>query len=624
MRAWMAAGLLLTSISGVAEGQRYTGSDPGPAGPVQYDVSFPNAAHHEARITVTYRHLRPGPVRFQMARSSPGRYALHEFAKNVYSVSATDGRGDTLSVTRTDPYGWSVERHDGTVSISYTLYGDHGDGTYAQIDRSHAHLNMPATFLWAVGYDDRPIRVRFRPADPTWKVATQLPDAGDGMTFWAPDLQYFMDSPAELSNFSVREWRVGDGAAAQTIRLAVHHQGSEKDVDRFADIARRVIQQHVAVFGTMPRFDYGRYTFIADYLPWVTDDGMEHRNSTIVIDTRGLAEAKFAQIQTLAHEFTHAWNVERIRPAELEPFDFTRANPSPSLWLAEGFTAYYQPLIVRRAGEMPVDALVQAFSRLMNMILLSPARRYGGPQEMSLRAPFNDAAKSIDLDNPNVFESYYVYGAAIALALDLELRGRYPGKSLDDYMRELWRRHGETERPYRPDDLRAALAAVTGDAAFADAFFKASIEGSSLPDYAPLMARAGLLLRPVQGASGWLGAQVKVEGGTLVLAEPPVPDSPMYKAGIDRGDILVSVNGKPVADLAAWSTAIEAIKPEARVNLVVRSRGTERQVVVTAASNPVVEVVRAEAVGQALTPAQRTFRTAWLGTGSVNVVESAR
>jgi len=618
MRAWVMAGLMLTGMSAGAAGQRYAGADPGPAGPIQYDVSFPDAAHHEARITVTYRDLRPGPVRFQMARSSPGRYALHEFAKNVYSVSAVDGRGAGLAMTRTDPYGWSVDRHDGTVSVTYTLYGDQGDGTYAQIDRSHAHLNMPASFLWAAGYDDRPIRVRFRPADPKWKAATQLPEGRGPMTFWAPDLQYFMDSPVELSDFSMREWRVGEGAAAQTIRLAVHHQGTEAEVDRFAAVAGRVIRQHAAVFGAMPRFDYGRYTFIADYLPWAAGDGMEHRNSTIITDTRGLAEAGYAQIQTLAHEFTHAWNVERIRPAELEPFDFTRANPTPSLWLAEGFTSYYQPLTVRRAGESPTDDLLRGFSRLLNGVLLSPARRYGGPQEMSLRAPFNDAARSIDPTNPNVFVSYYGYGAAIALALDLEIRGRYPGKSLDDYMRELWRAHGVTERPYSPDDLRAALARVTGDAAFADAFFAASVRGSSLPDFAPLLARAGLALRPARGTNGWLGAEVAAEGGTVTVAEPPVPDSPIYRAGIDRGDVLVSVNGRPVADVAGW-TAAAAIRPGDRVDLVVRGRGTERRVAVTAVADPSVEVVRAESIGRALTPAQRAFRAAWLGTDADDV-----
>src|SRR3546814_13571303 len=109
-----------------------------------------------ARISVTYRDLKPGPVTFRMARSSPGRYAIHEFAKNVYSVSAVDGAGKTVPITRRDPYSWTVADHDGSVTIRYTLYGDRGDGTYEQNDLPHAPLNSPPTFMWAVGYEQSP------------------------------------------------------------------------------------------------------------------------------------------------------------------------------------------------------------------------------------------------------------------------------------------------------------------------------------------------------------------------------------------------------------------------------------------------------------------------------------
>ncbi|HJO65235.1 MAG TPA: M61 family peptidase, partial [Sphingomonas sanguinis] len=177
---------------------------------VDYDIAFPRAQHHEAQVSVTYRDLPAGPVRFQMARSSPGRYALHEFAKNVYSLSAVDGAGRPLPVQRTDPYGWTVLAHDGTVTVRYTLFGDRGDGTYAQIDPTHARLNIPATFLWAVGQDARPVRVRFHPA-PGWKIATQMVPTDDANIFTARDLQYFMDSPVELSAWDARSWTVADG-----------------------------------------------------------------------------------------------------------------------------------------------------------------------------------------------------------------------------------------------------------------------------------------------------------------------------------------------------------------------------------------------------------------------------
>ena len=589
--------------------------DPGEAAPVSYDVSFPNALHHEAQVTATFRGVPAGPLRVQMARSSPGRYAVHEFAKNVYAVSAKDGRGRPLPLTRTDPYGWSVAGHDGTVVVTYTLFGDWGDGTYAQIDASHAHLNMPAMFLWAVGYDAKPIRVRFRRYDPKWRVATQLPAATAADTYWAPNFQYFMDSPTELSAFSLRQWPMTDATGkTYLVRLAVHHTGSEAEVDTYAAKAKRVIAQHYALFGRAPRYDYGTYTFIADYMPQITGDGMEHRNSTIITQPRGLAAANYAQINTLSHEFVHSWNVERLRPVELEPFDFTRANPTPSLWFAEGFTQYYGPLLIRRAGETSVDDYLRGLGSTLNGVVNGSGRRYGGPEEMSLRAPFVDAAKSIDRTNPNIFISYYPYGAVVALALDLQLRQRFPAVTLDSYMRHLWETRGDAERPYTPADLEKGLAEVTRDPAFADAFFARTVHASGLPDFAPLLKQAGLVMRPVDATRGWAGLTLRQGGREKinVVDAAPAPGTPAYQAGLDLDDELLSIDGKPT-DGQDVTAVLAAHKPGDRVVVRFRQRGVERQGSLRLAADPAFTVVRRETEGVAVTPAQLAFRKAWLG-----------
>ncbi|WP_314372595.1 M61 family peptidase [Sphingomonas paucimobilis] len=603
---------LLNATPSVAWGQT-TATPPTQGAPVEYDIAFPHPEHHEAQVSVTYRGLPAGPVRFQMARSSPGRYALHEFAKNVYSVSATDGTGRPLAVTRSDPYGWGVERHDGTVTVRYTLFGDRGDGTYAQIDPTHAHLNTPATFLWAVGQDQRPIQVRFHPATG-WKIATQLAPTTDPNVFTARDLQYFMDSPVELSAHDMRSWTVADGAKRYTIRLAVHHEGTSADLDRFAAMAQKVVAQEIAVFGAPPPFDYGTYTFLADYMPQISGDGMEHRNSTVISTPRSLADAKFQQIQTLAHEFFHAWNVERIRPAELEPFDFTRANATPSLWLAEGFTQYYGPLSVLRAGEMTLDGYVEQLSRTLNSLLTTPARRYGDPQEMSLRAPFVDAAQSIDPTNPNIYVSYYPYGAIIALALDLELRQRFPALSLDAYMRQLWRDYGQPERAYRPDDLRRSLAQLTGDQGFADGFFARSVTASGLPDFAPLLAQAGFTLRAAHPQAAWAGAAPAVQDGKLTIAAPTRPGTALYDAGLDKDDVIVSLDGQPIPTVEAWTALLARHVPGDRLPIIYRGRTGERQAVLMLTADPTMEIVANEKIGQPLTAVQRRFRDNWLGS----------
>ncbi len=585
------------------------------AAPAEYEVSFPNAAHHEARITVTYSGLTEGePLTLRMSRSSPGRYAIHEFAKNVYDVRAVNGAGEALSLTRDDPYSWTASGHDGTVSATYTLYADRADGTYSQIDPTHAHLNMPATFMWAEGQEDRPIEVTFEPVDADWKAATQLESTGP-MRFRAPDLQYFMDSPTELSDFDMREWTVEDtDGATRTIRLAVHHDGTEEDVRKYADMAEAVTRQHIEMWGGVPDYDYGTYTFIADYLPYVSGDGMEHRNSTILTSSQGLYRAEFDQLGTLSHEFFHAWNVERLRPAELQPFDFTKANPTPSLWFAEGFTSYYGPLMIRRAGQSDYDEYLEELSGLVDGILNAPGRQFASPKEMSLRAPFVDAATAIDPVNfRNTFTSYYPYGAVIALALDLTLRQEFDDITLDDYMRHMWETHGVTEDPYTPDDLRAGLAEVTGDEDFANDFFARYVDDSELPDLAPLLEQAGLTLKKKNEGDAWLGpVRLEKNGEAVMLAGNTTIASPLYEAGLDRGDEIVRVGRFQIDSQDDWDATLDRHEPGDTVEIAYIQRGAERSADITFAEDETMEIVLDDDASRR----QTSFREAWLGEDS--------
>lgn len=584
--------------------------------PVSYDVSFPNAVHHEAEVAVTFRELEDAPLTVRMSRASPGRYAIHEFAKNVYALRAVDAAGEPLTVTQDDPYSWTVPDHSGEVTVFYTLYGDRADGTYSQIDTTHAHLNMPATLLWAEGLEDRPAEISFEPVSPDWKAATQLVPGEASMQFTAPDLQYLMDSPTELSDFDLREWTIGEGESAQTIRLAVHHEGTEEDVDSFAEMAKKVVDEQITLFGEAPRFDHGTYTFIAGYLPYVSGDGMEHRNSTVITSSSGLYEAEFDQIGTLSHEFIHAWNVERLRPAELQPFDFTKANPTTSLWFAEGFTSYYGPLVLVRAGEEEVDKYLTSLARTLSYVQNGAGRDLRSPMDMSLRAAFVDAATAIDPDNnANTFVSYYPYGAMIALALDLELRGKFEGLSLDDYMRRLWQKFGKTETPYTHEDLVQTLGEVTGDAAFAEGFFDAYIETGELPDYGPLLAQAGLELAPANAEKAWLGATFETDGPVVKIASNTVRGTPLYEAGLDRGDQIVRIGRFSVKSPADVEAALARHEPGDSVEVAYVSRAGEGSVSVTLAGDPALKITRKEAGDETLSETEQRFREAWLGVG---------
>jgi predicted metalloprotease with PDZ domain len=474
---------------------------------------------------------------------------------------------------------------------------------------------MPASFAWAEGLADRPIEIRFDPFDADWRVATQLAPTDEPYVFRAPDLQYFLDSPTELSDFDLREWTVGEGETAQTIRLAVHHAGTEADVDEYARRARLVVDEQIALFGEVPDFDYGTYTFIADYLPHVSGDGMEHRNSTILTRSSGLYESEFSQLGTLSHEFLHAWNVERLRPAELEPFDFTRANPTPALWFAEGFTSYYDGLTIHRAGVEDLDAFAGDIGGLLKYIVNAPGRRFAGPQAMSLRAPFVDAATAIDPDNnANIFTSYYPYGAVVGLALDLTLR-RDHDTTLDAYMRRLWESHGRSETPYTQADLEAALAEVSGDADFARAFFANHVEDSDLPDFAPLLEQAGLVLRRKNPGAAWPGrARFDQNGEAMVLSANTIIGQPLYAAGLDRGDEVVRLGRFAIDSPEDWDRAVSRHEPGDTAEIVFVRLGETMSAEITFAEDPALEVVTFESQDRRLSRSQRRFREAWLAS----------
>lgn len=579
-----------------------------------YRISFPNAMHHEAQVMIEFRNLPAQPLELRMSRSSPGRYALHEFAKNVYDVVATNGAGDTLRITRPNIHQWNVTGHDGTVRVHYTLFADRSDGTYAAIDNTHAHLNIPATFMWARNTDARPIRVTFDIPDGSgWRIATQLERTAEASTYTAPDLAYFLDSPTELSDHAVLEHQVTQGGISQTLRIALHHLGTDEEARSYAEQTWAIAAEQAAVFGEYPRFDYGEYTFIACYLPWASGDGMEHRNSTILTSSSSLASNMRGVLGTVSHEFFHAWNMERLRSAALEPFDFEEANMSGELWFGEGFTSYYDDLTMRRAGILDDDQFLRGLTGTINTIVNGRGRRFFSPVEMSTQAPFVDAAAAIDPNNRgNTFISYYTWGAGIGLALDLELRTRFDSVTLDDYMRELWQRHGRTFDNYSIDDLRSVLADVTGDRGFADRFFASYIEGREAPDFARLLRAAGAEVRLARAGTAWLGParlENAADGGVLVSSATTIA-TPLYEAGVDRGAVIRALGSTRIMGIEQLQQLVGAAAPGTRTTITYEIRGEELTRPMTLTQDETLVVVPVENPDAEA----RMFRETWLSS----------
>ncbi|WP_421976998.1 M61 family metallopeptidase [Roseivirga seohaensis] len=525
----------------------------------EYELSFDNAVHHEANIKIKFSNLENKVLEVRMSRSSPGRYAVHEFAKNVYNVKATDGNGKALPITRENPYQWNVAGHNGTVYFEYTLYANRAGGTYSGIDESHAHLNMPATLAWARGLDQRPVKVKFNVReDRNWKVATQLKDLGNN-TFYAPNTYYLMDSPTEIADLYFRERNV-DG---QTIRLALHKDGTtDAEVDAYFEETMGIVMQQKAVFGELATFDFGQYTFLSCYMPNASGDGMEHRNSTYVVS--GLPVERplgSTSMGTMSHEFFHSWNVERIRPKSLEPFSFEDANMSGELWFAEGFTSYYTALMQARSGSISPEQYVNGLGGSVGYVINAPGRSFHNPIEMSYQAPFVDAATSIDPTNlSNIFISYYTYGSVLGLALDMSLRTMDNGKNLDDYMKYVWEQHGKTEIPYTVRDLQARMAEYAGES-FANEFFGKYILDSQMPDYASLFKKMGVTYTNRAEGRASIGGNIRNQRGGWQLTGNATVGSPIYKAGVESEDVILSLAGTVLTDDSNINEIIAAHKP---------------------------------------------------------------
>ena len=622
----LAAGLLAAGVIGGEPRPSIVAQQSPP--PVHYRLSFPAPAHRWLAAEVRFDDVGEAPLHVRMSSASPGRYARHEFAKNLIEIAFETPAGGRVEVERRGPAHWVVSGHGGGVHVRYRLFGDRVDGTYLGVDATHAHMNLPATLLWAEGLERRPARVTLEPpAGASWRAATQLYPTPDPLVFTAPNLAYLLDSPIELSDFALRTFTVADPsdpARRPTFRVAVHHAGGGSALDAYAEAVERIVRETVPIYGAFPRFETGAYTFIADYLPSASGDAMEHRNSTVLTANAGIDRAgdRARLLGAVSHEFFHAWNVERIRPRSLEPFDFTRANVSGALWLAEGFTNYYGALVLQRAGLATLGATLDRFARVIDAASRGPGRQFRSVVEMSRMAPFTDAATAIDPTNfANTFISYYVWGEAVGLGLDLTLRSRTAGRvTLDDYMRALWERFGAPDggappgvvaRPYTPADAEAVLGEVAGDAAFARQFFARYIDGREAVDYGPLLAEAGVIARPVAPGRASLGDLPL--GGGMRVARSTAYGSPLYEAGIDRGDVIVSMDGRRVASASAIERLLRDKRPGDGVAIVFRRSGREMEVTVTLAPDARVELAPAEVAGS-LTPAQRAFREAWLGS----------
>lgn len=518
---------------------------------ITYTLDLSNIQHHELRVKIEFTQVSGDQLEIHMPNASPGRYALHNFAKNVYKEKSFTN-GEETKPTRLTPFSWEIPVVNGSATFSYTIYGNHADGTYMGVDARKLHLNMPATFAYGVGLADRQINLIIPKKNADWSVATQLMKVNE-TTFTAPNYYYFFDSPTMVGKIDWREWKVGN----QTIQVAMMHEGTESELNNYVEWIKKIVEEERTIYGELPSFDFGRYTFLIAYNPWVDGDGMEHRNSTICTSTGSLAKNASGLIGTVAHEFFHSWNIERIRPKTLEPFDFDHANMSEALWFGEGFTSYFDDLSITRAGIYTPEQYVKGLVGGLNYVLNSPSRAFRSPVQMSQNATFVDAGTANDATNySNNFVSYYSYGSVLGLGLDLTLRLEF-NKTLDEYMRMVWQQYGKPEIPYTLGNLEVVLAELTNKK-FAHEFFANQIYGNELPDFESLFNEFGIKLSLQNPNSAYFG-NPKLDDHN-VITSTVVQGTALYDAGMEQGDKILSIDGAKINGTADLNRAINQLE----------------------------------------------------------------
>jgi predicted metalloprotease with PDZ domain len=521
--------------------------------------------------------LKDKPLQFQMAKWSPGRYGVFDFAKNVQELRAVAENSATRTVKRVDDQTWSVEPLGSTtLTISYKIFGNDLSGTFSQLDSRHANYNGASIFMYVVGHKPDPVKLTIDPP-AGWKIVNGWTTRA-GQTEWKfPNWDVMIDAPTEIApdwtedNFEVN---------GKKYHVVVHSFGPEggKRPALVRDI-EKIVRAEVAMWGP-PEFE--EYTFLIHFAADDhSGDGMEHLTSTQIIEPGALAEAGVHEqtLGTVSHEFFHVWNVKRLRPQELGPWDFTRPLSTRGLWIAEGFTNYYGHMMLRRAGLWDDKKFLDRQAQTIRGIESAQGSRLMSAEESSMSAPFIDDAAHVQLTNlQNTSISYYPKGQLIALVMDLLVRGRTKGKvSLDDVMRDMYEElylkspnssYYLRGRGYQPEDLER-IASRRAGFDLGD-FFKRHVRDVEVLPYEEAFGYVGLRLVKTQAKEPFdAGMWVTFEDPREGVIENVRNNSPAEDAGLQSQDAIVSLGGKDVKK-DSWLKTLARYKTGDSVPVVVR------------------------------------------------------
>ena len=548
--------------------------------PIRYTVSF--AAPHTHYIEVDAIVPTDGrpEIDLMMAVWTPGSYLVREYARHVERVTATDRTGAALNIYKTRKNRWRVVTNgERQVALRYRVYANDMSVRTNFVDEELALVNGAATFITLLEPRARRVhRVRLV-MPPGWSQSFSGMDSPADHSFVAPDYDVLVDSPILAGNPSVDEFRVfGKPHYLVTFR----DRGIWNRAQSAQDLTK-IAEATASFWGQVPFDRFYFFNVLGSPI-----NALEHRNSTVINAPRESARTRadyLRWLSTAAHEYFHAWNVKRLRPVELGPFDYENEVYTEGLWFAEGVTDYYADLMLPRAGVATRDELLGLLSTQIRALQTTPGRLEQPLKLASLDAWIEYYRQ--DENSPNTAISYYVKGAVAGFLLDAKLRRATNGsRSLDDVMRLLYKQFSG-DSGFTAEDVHRAVMSVAGPTHAPDvrAWLHRALETTAELDYAEALEWFGLGISPSQEPPrGWLGLLTRTETDRTIVSHVR-RGSPAFSASLSVGDEIRAIDG---SDLPAGQFAerMNVLAPGAKVALSISRHGAVRHVEITAVEDP--------------------------------------
>ncbi|RZJ72334.1 MAG: M61 family peptidase [Flavobacterium sp.] len=584
---------------------------------IAFEVSFKEPQAHYAEVQMNISGLAKDYVDVKMPVWTPGSYLVREFEKSVEEFKATAG-GKTARVEKVRKNTWRIfSAKAANIKINYRVYAFEISVRTPFIDESHAFLSSTGIFMHPDGMIKFPSTVKIIPFNTWSKVSTGLePVAGEKFTYKAADFDILYDSPIEVGNQDVFEFN----AAGVRHEVAMYGGGNYDKEKLKVDMAK-IVEEITAVYGENPN---KHYTFIVhNFLRG--GGGLEHLNSTTLGASRNAynTEAGYKGFLALvAHEYHHLWNVKRLRPVALGPFDYDNENYTTNLWVAEGFTSYYENKYMHSAGFNDDETFVKDIASAIGTVTNTPGAKYQSAASSSYDAWVIQYRPNENSKNNSI--SYYSKGEVIGILMDLEIINATKGaKSLDDVMKAMYLQCKTLKRGYTDAEFKAMVEKISG-ISFTN-FWAKYVNGVDDAEYVKYLGYAGVDVatenatpnKPVSGASGQL-----TNNGTIAVSSI-TRNSAAWIAGLNVNDEIISLDDVTVSEALATvklrspMLSLETLPLVAKKNigdvlkLKVKRDGLEKEISLTLKENPSVRLKAT--INENATPAQKVVFKKWTG-----------